>query len=71
MRDYGTCAPYKILKPEYWAFEGIPINCRYPFFGEKSLLQNTRKYNQRYDPGRPGLDDGLLGSGASGWERTS
>ncbi len=68
MSDYGTCSPYKILMPEHWAFDGIPINSDYPFFGEKSLLQNTRTSSQYYDPGRPGVEAGLSGSGASGWE---
>ncbi|MCW8930057.1 MAG: hypothetical protein OQL19_07475, partial [Gammaproteobacteria bacterium] len=68
MNDYGTCAPYKILKPEHWCFKGIPINKNYPIFGEKSLLQNTLQSSNRYDPGRPGLASGLTGSGASGWE---
>ncbi len=33
-----------------------------------SLNQNTTKDYVRYDPGRPGLEDGLEGVGASGWE---
>jgi hypothetical protein len=68
MADYSTCAPYKILKPEHWAFKGAPINTECPFFGGISLNQNTVKKYSRYDPGRPGVENGLCGMGASGWE---
>ncbi len=68
MADYSTCAPYKILKPEHWAFNGVPINKEFPFFGGISLNQNTLKKYSRYDPGRPGVENGLCGMGASGWE---
>jgi len=68
MADYSTCAPYKILKPEHWAFKGAPINKEFPFFGGISLNQNTVKKYSRYDPGRPGVENGLCGMGASGWE---
>ncbi len=66
--DYSTCAPYKILEPDHWAFSGIPINNKYPIFGTASLNQNTSKRHSRYDPGRPGVENGLVGMGASGWE---
>ncbi len=68
MGDYGTCAPYKIKLPEHWVFNNLPIHPDYPYFGEQSLLQNTIKKSQYYDPGRPGLENGLCGNGASGWE---
>jgi hypothetical protein len=37
-------------------------------FGASSLNRNTPKTRSRYDPGRPGLEQGLKGAGASGWE---
>jgi hypothetical protein len=65
---YGTCAPYKVLLPEHWVFEGAPLNSS-RFFGTMSLNQNTPlRYGHRYDPGRSGLENGLAGTGASGWE---
>lgn len=66
--DYGTCAPFKILRPEHWVFSNLPINPEYPYFGSLSLNQNTCHRNIRYDPGRPGMSYGLKGHGASGWE---
>ena len=68
MSDYSTCAPFKILKPNHWAFTEIPINKKYQVFGTSSLNQNTSKKYTKYDPGRPGVADGLIGMGASGWE---
>ncbi len=68
MRDYGTCAAYKVKKPEHWAFNNIHFHPDYPYFGEQSLLQNTPKKGWSYDPGRLGLANGLYGAGASGWE---
>jgi len=64
---YGTCAPYAVREPEHWAFEGIST-CRGTTFGGLSLNQNTRRSATRYDAGRPGVDKGLEGCGASGWE---
>lgn len=64
--DYGTCAPYKILRPHHWAFAGIPSSVK--TFGGLSLNQNTHPTSERYDPGRPGVVFGLKGMGASGWE---
>lgn len=68
MSDYSTCAKYKITAPLHWAFKGIPVNPKFPYFGGMSLNQNTTKKTKRYDPGRPGLLNGLQGLGASGWE---
>ncbi len=67
MSDYATCAPYKIRKPDHWIFSGIPIS-KSNNFGGLSLNQNTKKRFSRYDPGRPGIEAGLDGMGASGWE---
>ncbi|MCP4370150.1 MAG: carboxypeptidase regulatory-like domain-containing protein [Deltaproteobacteria bacterium] len=64
--DYGTCAPYKILLPDHWVFDGISKQKK--IFGETSLNQNTSKKGRRYDPGRAGMKNGLIGIGASGWE---
>ena len=66
--DYGTCAPYKTLLPEHWIFDGVPFRENNKTFGGLSLNQNTPKTYTRYDPGRPGLQHGLTGMGASGWE---
>ena len=68
MDDYSTCAPYKIMDNSHWVFNKIPINKKTPYFGGESLNQNTPKQLTRYDPGRPGLSNGLQGFGASGWE---
>jgi hypothetical protein len=65
--DYSTCAPYKIIDPEHWAFKNIPIS-KSRLFGGLSLIQNTAKHTSRLDPGRPGAEGGLDGCGASGWE---
>ncbi|MBD3404264.1 hypothetical protein GF420_15350 [candidate division GN15 bacterium] len=68
MDDYSTCAPFEILEPNHWVFGGIPINADRPVFGGSSLNQNTPRRMTRYDPGRPGVENGLRGVGASGWE---
>jgi N,N-dimethylformamidase len=65
---YGTCAPFRILLPDHWVFRDIPINENSKMFGGLSLNQNTSKNYSRYDPGRPGVEGGLEGMGASGWE---
>ncbi len=51
--DYATCAPYKILKPNHWVFQGMSIS-KSKIFGGLSLNQNTQNT--------------LDGAGASGWE---
>lgn len=51
--DYATCAPYKILKPNHWVFQRVPIP-KSKVFGGLSLNQNTQNT--------------LDGVGASGWE---
>ncbi len=66
--DYGTCAPYRVLRPEHWVFQDVPLNKNTLTFGSASLNQNTLKTYRRYDPGRPGSEHGLEGMGASGWE---
>lgn len=66
--DYGTCAPYKATQPDHWAFEDAPLPPKDPHFGFESLNQNTRFSSSRYNPGRPGVELGLQGHGASGWE---
>jgi hypothetical protein len=66
--DLGTCAPYKILQADHWAFDTIPLDKDKSTFGVFSLNQNTAKKDKHYDPGRPGDVDGLRGMGASGWE---
>lgn len=67
MSDYATCAPYKILKPYHWIFSGVSSSS-HKTFGGLSLNQNTKKRYSRYDAGRPGVENSLQGSGASGWE---
>ncbi|MDR3585180.1 MAG: hypothetical protein P4L59_07625 [Desulfosporosinus sp.] len=69
---YATCAPYKIVLPEHWIYKGVNHN-KNKYFGSLSLNQNTNPKLLRYDPGRPGsgqqgLEYGLEGLGASGWE---
>lgn len=66
--DYGTCAPYKIIQPDHWAFDTVPFRRQHQTFGGLSLNQNVPQTYDRYDPGRPGLPNGLEGMGASGWE---
>lgn len=67
MTDYATCAPYRAVMPEHWIFRGAPLP-KSGKFGGASLNQNTRRKLSRYDPGRPGVENGLDGVGASGWE---
>ena len=66
--DYGTCAPYKVRQPEHWVFKGMEAAKKGTIFGESSLNRLTPPKYNRYDPGRPGVEDGLQGTGASGWE---
>jgi N,N-dimethylformamidase len=66
--DYGTCAPYKAEALDHWAFQFAPLPPKDPRFGFQSLNQNTRFSSVRYNPGRPGVELGLQGHGASGWE---
>jgi hypothetical protein len=66
--DYGTCAPFRITDRNHWVFKDIPLNEENDTFGYLSLNQNTSKITSRYDPGRPGVEFGLKGAGASGWE---
>jgi N,N-dimethylformamidase len=66
--DLGTCAPYKILMTDHWAFNEIGVKKERTTFGDVSLNRHTAKKYTRYDPGRPGDMDGLRGIGASGWE---
>jgi|GEM_PF-1762757 len=66
--DYGTCAPFQMIKPNHWAFRNISIKENKSIFGKDSLNRMTPKTYKRYDPGRPGLESDLQGTGASGWE---
>lgn len=66
--DYGSCAAYKIVKPDHWVFNRVPVYKSSSYFGFASLNQNTLKDTAGYDPGRPGIEFGLRGGGASGWE---
>lgn len=66
--DLSTCAPYKIRRPDHWVFKGLYNNGQSNTFGELSLNRITPKKYSRYDPGRPGDIEGLVGLGASGWE---
>ncbi|MCP3887722.1 MAG: hypothetical protein GY702_02455 [Desulfobulbaceae bacterium] len=66
--DYGTAAAYKIVDPEHWLFSGAPVNPNSLIFGGLSLNQYTLPTLSKYDPGRCGDVNGLVGMGASGWE---
>ncbi len=63
---YGTCAPYKVLEPASWVFEGIDGVTRGTLIGQRCLNQATAPDSEIYNPGRP--SGHLLGQGASGWE---
>ncbi len=65
--DYATCAPYKIIDPDHWAFKNISVS-KSRLFGGLSLIQNIAKRTSRLDPGRTSAAGGLDGCGASGWE---
>lgn len=65
--DFATCAPYKILKPDHWIFEGLSVE-KGQRFGTSSLNRELPGGTDRYDPGKPGVRSGLQGNGASGWE---
>lgn len=69
MKGYGTCAPYKVLMPNHWVFEGLNLK-KGDTFGAQSLNrpqpENDKKFES--DPSSsPGLAR-LTGQGASGWE---
>ena len=66
--DYGTCAAYRARDREHWVFRGVPLEAD-GVFGRRSLNRATAPPSERYNPGRPGVDEGgLTGQGASGWE---
>jgi hypothetical protein len=65
--DNATCAPYRVLRPDHWAFAGAPVPPS-RLFGGGSLNQNTPFQSPAYDSGRLGLPELLDGCGASGWE---
>jgi len=67
LNAYGTCAPFKIKDPGHWVFQGLKLP-RNKKFGLKSLNTGVYVESPRYNPSRPGIKEGLLGSGASGWE---
>jgi hypothetical protein len=62
--DYGTAAPYQILEPQHWLFNGIETK----FFGLNSLNTFIDSKFQFYNPGHPGANNIDKGTGASGWE---
>jgi len=66
--DYATCAPYRVVDRNHWVFANARLRGRRPRFGQASLNRKHPALSQWYDPGRPGLDGGLRGAGASGWE---
>jgi hypothetical protein len=65
--SYGTAAPYRVLRPGHWAFEGLDVR-RGSLLGAQSLNRWAPPAHPGYDPGRPGTAGGLRGGGASGWE---
>jgi len=65
--DNGSCAPFRILRPEHWAFANAPLAADL-VFGKRSLNQNTRDQKVHFDAARLGLREFLDGEGASGWE---
>lgn len=67
MIGYGTCAPYRVHAGHHWACAGLD-NDQKKSLGKHCLNRNVPTSNDRYDPGRVGLREGLSGVGASGWE---
>ncbi|MDX1618076.1 MAG: carboxypeptidase-like regulatory domain-containing protein [Balneolaceae bacterium] len=65
--DFGTCAPYNVLEPDHWIFEGLHVRDGQQI-GLRSLNRRLPRETDRYDPGKPGVKSGLRGEGASGWE---
>ncbi|MBC8062342.1 MAG: hypothetical protein H7Y18_16965 [Clostridiaceae bacterium] len=65
--DYGTCAPFKVTMRNHWAFNNISVE-KNTLFGNQCLNRAIPKRTERYDSARSGLQTGLLGAGASGWE---
>jgi hypothetical protein len=66
--DLGTCAPYEILEPRHWAFDGVRPVEKGKVFAENCLNRNTPTTYTDYDAGRPFGANGLKGVGGSGWE---
>jgi hypothetical protein len=67
MNDYSTCAPYRIVRPDHWAFAGAPISAS-KLFGGLSLNQNMPPRLALGEPARSYQVHHLDGCGASGWE---
>lgn len=72
MSDYASCAPYRVLCPNHFLFEGCGFE-ESSTFGKESLNRNTPISSHHYNPGRPGSgrqgsEFELHGCGASGWE---
>jgi len=52
--DYGTCAPFKIIRPVHWIFQNLPHH--------KGQLFGTESLNRKI----PGTEE-IYDSGSSGW----
>jgi hypothetical protein len=66
--DYGTCAPYQVMLPDHWIFERFNFSNPSTLFGKASLNCDLPPEDEEYNPGHPGLCQGLKDEGASGWE---
>jgi len=69
MKGYGTCAPYKVLDPNHWIYEGLNIK-KGDIFGKQSLNRPIPENEKKFESNpasSPGLAK-LTGEGASGWE---
>jgi hypothetical protein len=69
MRGYGTCAPFKVLEPSNWVFEGTGLS-KGDLFAVKCLNRPIDKFIidfNNYPASTPGIAP-LIGEGGSGWE---
>jgi N,N-dimethylformamidase len=69
MRGYGSCAPYKVIRPAHWAFDGTNLK-KDDLFAKESLnnFRSNSSKNFDLDPAsNPGMAP-LTGNGGSGWE---
>ncbi len=71
MKGYQTSAPFKVIKPDHWIFNGVDLTAG-DTFSESSLNKPFASKNKlsNYDPTKPGINikNKFKKDGGSGWE---